>query len=94
MVNMCGAGAVKSEKFNPRVLYLFGTYTIGKERLFLEVARTLGQKVYVSKEKMQVCQRGNGAGQQPGRTDTDHLHARALLKTNCLRCLCAGSGCR
>lgn len=33
------------------VLILFGTYTIGKERLFLEVARQVNKKVYVSKEK-------------------------------------------
>ena len=29
--------AVSAEAFNPRALFLFGTYTIGKERLFLEV---------------------------------------------------------
>ena len=29
--------AVRSESFNPRTLFLFGTYTIGKERLFLQV---------------------------------------------------------
>ena len=30
--------AVKSELFNSRALFVFGTYTIGKERLFLEVS--------------------------------------------------------
>jgi hypothetical protein len=45
---------VSAEKFNPRALYVFGSYTIGKERLFLEVARSLGKKVYVCKDKMQV----------------------------------------
>jgi hypothetical protein len=29
--------AVRAEIFNPRALFVFGTYTIGKERLFLEV---------------------------------------------------------
>ncbi|KAK9844292.1 hypothetical protein WJX74_000491 [Apatococcus lobatus] len=46
--------AVKAEAFNPRTLFLFGTYTIGKEKLFLEVARALNKKVYVSRAKRQV----------------------------------------
>ncbi len=37
--------AVKAEAFNPGTLFLFGAYTIGKERLFLEVARALKRKV-------------------------------------------------
>ena len=37
--------AVRAEAFNPRTLFLFGSYTIGKERLFLEVARQLRMKV-------------------------------------------------
>jgi DNA cross-link repair 1A protein len=37
--------AVKAEAFNPSTLFLFGSYTIGKERLFLEVARALERKV-------------------------------------------------
>ena len=46
--------AVKAESFNPRVLFLFGTYTIGKERVFFEAAKALGKKVYVGKQKMKV----------------------------------------
>lgn len=38
--------AVRAEAFNPATLFLFGSYTIGKERLFLEVARILKRKVY------------------------------------------------
>lgn len=37
--------AVRAEAFNARTLFLFGSYTIGKERLFLEVARQLSMKV-------------------------------------------------
>ncbi len=44
--------AIRSESFNPGVLILIGTYKIGKERLFLEVARRLGKQVYVSETKM------------------------------------------
>ena len=39
--------AFKAEKYNQnKTLFLFGSYTIGKERLFLEAARILQQKVY------------------------------------------------
>lgn len=46
--------AVKSEAFSQDVLFLFGTYTIGKERVFMEAAKTLNKKVYVSSAKLQV----------------------------------------
>jgi hypothetical protein len=36
--------AVRAEAFNPGTLFLFGCYMIGKERLFLEVARALQRK--------------------------------------------------
>ena len=39
--------AVRAEEFNSSTLFLFGSYTIGKERLFLEAARILQQKVLV-----------------------------------------------
>lgn len=37
-----------------RRLFLFGTYTIGKEKVFFEAAKALGQKVYVGKAKLAV----------------------------------------
>ena len=46
--------AVKAEAFNPKTLFLFGSYTIGKERLYLEAARVTGRKVYVSATKKKV----------------------------------------
>ena len=35
--------AVRAEAFNARTLFLFGSYTIGKERVFLSVARALNE---------------------------------------------------
>lgn len=44
----------QAELFNPRCLFLFGTYTIGKERLFLHVASALRRKVYVAAAKRSI----------------------------------------
>ncbi|KAK9142145.1 hypothetical protein Syun_011545 [Stephania yunnanensis] len=44
--------AIQAEAFNPKTLFLIGSYTIGKERLFLEVARCLRRKVYVGAAKL------------------------------------------
>ncbi|MED6173884.1 hypothetical protein PIB30_063885 [Stylosanthes scabra] len=46
--------AIQAEAFNPQTLFLIGSYTIGKERLFLEVARTLHKKVYVTAAKLRL----------------------------------------
>ncbi|XP_004501410.1 uncharacterized protein [Cicer arietinum] len=46
--------AIQAEAFNPRTLFLIGSYTIGKERLFLEVARSLRKKVYVTAAKYRI----------------------------------------
>ncbi|XP_054819313.1 uncharacterized protein LOC129318516 [Prosopis cineraria] len=46
--------AIQAETFNPRTLFLIGSYTIGKERLFLEVARVLRKKVYVNAAKLRL----------------------------------------
>jgi DNA cross-link repair 1A protein len=35
-----------------KTLYLFGSYAIGKERLFMEVARVFNKKIVVSKSKL------------------------------------------
>ncbi|KUF92762.1 hypothetical protein AM588_10007682 [Phytophthora nicotianae] len=39
-----------------KVLYLFGSYTIGKERLFMEIARKFQKKVCVSKAKLKIIE--------------------------------------
>jgi DNA cross-link repair 1A protein len=46
--------AVRAEAFQPKTLFMFGSYTIGKERLYLEAARALGRPVYVSATKKKV----------------------------------------
>ncbi|KAL3844090.1 hypothetical protein ACJIZ3_001493 [Penstemon smallii] len=48
--------AVQAEAFNPKTLFLIGSYTIGKERLFIEVARTLRKKVYVTAPKLRILE--------------------------------------
>ncbi|EFJ23502.1 hypothetical protein SELMODRAFT_415475 [Selaginella moellendorffii] len=49
--------AIQAESFNPSTLFLIGTYSLGKERLFLEVARVLRKKIYVGavKRRMLGC---------------------------------------
>jgi len=78
--------AVKAELHNPRVLFVFGTYTIGKERIFLEVAHKYNRKVYVSKDKMQILQCCGLTPEYSRLLTTDHLeanmHAVALFKVN------------
>ncbi|KAL2346626.1 hypothetical protein Fmac_000626 [Flemingia macrophylla] len=46
--------AIQAEAFNPKTLFLIGSYTIGKERLFLEVARSLQKKVHVTAAKLRL----------------------------------------
>ena len=46
--------AVKAEAFNPKTLFMFGSYTIGKERLYLQAAKILRCKVYVSAKKKKI----------------------------------------
>ncbi|KAF3792314.1 DNA cross-link repair 1A protein [Nymphaea thermarum] len=48
--------AIQAEAFNPKTLFLIGTYTIGKEKLFLEVARILRKKIYVGAAKLQLLE--------------------------------------
>ncbi|PNW78374.1 hypothetical protein CHLRE_09g399907v5 [Chlamydomonas reinhardtii] len=67
--------AVRAEAFNKRALFVFGTYTIGKERLFLEVAAALGQKVYCSKEKAATLSACGLAPRYSSLITTNHLEA-------------------
>ncbi|PIN12524.1 putative hydrolase involved in interstrand cross-link repair [Handroanthus impetiginosus] len=48
--------AIQAEAFNPKTLFLIGSYTIGKERLFIEVARALRKKVYVTAAKLRLLE--------------------------------------
>ncbi|OMO67040.1 hypothetical protein CCACVL1_20825 [Corchorus capsularis] len=48
--------AIQAETFNPKTLFLIGSYTIGKERLFLEVARVLRRKVYITASKLRLLE--------------------------------------
>lgn len=46
--------AIQAEAFNPKTLFLIGTYTIGKEKLFLEVGKALQKYVYVGSAKQRL----------------------------------------
>lgn len=74
--------AVKAEAFNERTLFLFGSYTIGKERLYLEAARLLNRKLYVSSTKLKVLKCLNLDSGVEGQLTTDdgatNLHAVPL----------------
>ncbi|KAJ4848875.1 hypothetical protein Tsubulata_044101 [Turnera subulata] len=48
--------AIQAEAFNPKTLFLIGSYTIGKERLFLAVARVLRRKVHVTAAKYRLLE--------------------------------------
>lgn len=49
--------AVKAESFNSRTLFMFGSYTIGKERVYITAAKHLGRKIYVSNKKLNILKR-------------------------------------
>ncbi|OIT36530.1 PREDICTED: DNA cross-link repair 1A protein [Nicotiana attenuata] len=48
--------SIQAETFNSKTLFLIGSYTIGKERLFVEVARALQKKVYITASKLRILQ--------------------------------------
>lgn len=48
--------AIQAEAFNPKTLFLIGSYTIGKERLFMEVARVLREKIYINPAKLKLLE--------------------------------------
>uniref|UniRef100_A0A7C8YBF7 DNA repair metallo-beta-lactamase domain-containing protein n=1 Tax=Opuntia streptacantha TaxID=393608 RepID=A0A7C8YBF7_OPUST len=48
--------AIQAESFNQKTLFLIGSYTIGKERLFLEVAHVLRKKIYVTAAKLRLLE--------------------------------------
>jgi len=65
---------------------------VGKERLFLEVARTMGKKVYVSKEKMQILQCCSLPPEYGSLLTTDHLETNIhAVSVDGLRDLYTGS---
>ena len=67
--------AVRAETFNDaRTLFLFGSYTIGKERLFLEVARQLGKKVRDSRRTLATAPCSIMSAPQPGHTANRGRH--------------------
>ena len=50
-----GVDAVKDRKARGRLLVIVGTYSIGKERICLGVARALNSKIYAPPNKQKIC---------------------------------------
>jgi DNA cross-link repair 1A protein len=69
------APCLQAESFNPRCLFLFGSYTIGKERLFLHVAQALRSKVYVAAAKRGIMACLDLPPEQAQLLTTNHLEA-------------------
>jgi len=44
------------QRANQRTLFLVGSYTIGKEKVYLEIARALGCKIYAETERFRTLQ--------------------------------------
>ena len=74
--------AVKAEAFNPKTLFMFGSYTIGKENLYLKAAKVLGCKVYVSATKKKILDCLDLSSEESSMLTTDdsetNLHAVPL----------------
>ena len=51
MLNFVANLAIKHTKNHENTLIVVGSYTIGKEKVFLAIARALGCKVYANKSK-------------------------------------------
>lgn len=70
---------VLSNEFPSDTLFLFGTYGIGKERLFFEIGKRAKKKIYVSAEKMKALECMNLSSEERALLTTDHeatsLHA-------------------
>ncbi|XP_010672310.2 DNA cross-link repair protein SNM1 isoform X1 [Beta vulgaris subsp. vulgaris] len=48
--------AIQAESFNSKTLFLIGSYTVGKERIFIEVARVLRKKIHVPAAKLRLLE--------------------------------------
>ena len=81
--------AVRAElATNPeRTLFLFGTYTIGKEAVFFSAAAAVGRKVYCGKAKREVLECLDLSLEEAGRITSDDkgaiLHAVPMACVTC-----------
>ena len=55
-VDFAVAQVQEAKRCHARLLLLFGAYTIGKERIYLAVAKALGMKVYVDSRRFRILQ--------------------------------------
>ena len=63
----------------PRALVVFGAYTIGKERMYVEAARRLGAKIAVSASKMRILRQLDWSPQDLARLTVDKSATRVWV---------------
>lgn len=86
-VLQCVRDAVLAESVSGRrVLFLFGTYAVGKEKVFWHAAEALSKKVYVGKTKRQILACLNLTSEQRAMLTTDdtktNLHVVDMASTS------------
>ena len=80
---------LKARHAKERLLLLFGAYTIGKERIFMAVAESLGMKVYVDKRRYRVLAALEWPASKMSLLTTQPEESRLVGEARCSLCVFA-----